>query len=167
MQPDSYDFAVSRMTPAINAARKAKINFTVHEYTHDPAGEAYGLEAAHKLGIAEARVFKTLVVSDASNALAVGVVPVSSMLNMKHIARAIGTKKAGMADARQVERSTGYVLGGVSPIGQKKQLKTVIDTSALEHSTIFVSAGRRGLEIELKPADLALLTRAEFAAIAG
>ena len=105
-------------------------------------------------------MFKTLVVSYGSKELAVGVIPVSSMLNMKLIAKALGTKKASMAEARDVERTTGYVLGGISPLGQKKRLKTFVDSSALDYPTIYVSAGRRGLEIELKPQDLLSLTRA-------
>ena len=153
------------MTPAINAAKKAKVYFVVHEYDHDPAAASYGGEAAEKLGISEARVFKTLVVDDGANRLAVGIVPVSSMLNLKKIAKALGAKKVAMADGADVERSTGYVLGGVSPLGQKKRLKTVIDESARDFETIHVSAGRRGLEIELAPADLAKLTGAVFAEI--
>lgn len=151
------------MTPGINVAKKAKVAHTVHEYAHDPASESYGLEAAEKLGIAEARVFKTLVVSLDGRELAVGVVPVSAMLSMKQIARAAGAKKAAMAAPAEVERATGYVLGGVSPLGQKKRLKTFIDASATAFATIFVSAGRRGLEIELSPQDLKALTGGEFA----
>lgn len=153
------------MTPAVNAANKAGIDYTMHEYQHDPAAESYGLEAAHKLGIAEARVFKTLVVNLGNNRLAVGVLPVSCMLNMKLIAKALGVKKAVMADTADVERSTGYVLGGVSPLGQKKPLQTVVDASAVGFPTIFVSAGRRGLEIELKPDALLKLTRGRYAEI--
>jgi Cys-tRNA(Pro)/Cys-tRNA(Cys) deacylase len=153
------------MTPAINAAKKKKIPFTVHQYTHDPANEAYGKEAAERLGIAEERVFKTLVVQLDDNRLAVGVLPVSSMLSMKQMARAAGAKKAVMADKSAVERATGYVLGGVSPLGQKRRLPTVIDSSAESYPTIYVSAGRRGLEIELKATDLAMLTGAGFAEI--
>ena len=153
------------MTPAINAAKKAKITYTVHEYTHDPSSESYGAEAADKLGIPEERVFKTLVVSYGNKDLAVGVVPVSAMLNMKLFAKVIGAKKASMADAADVERVTGYVLGGVSPLGQKKRLKTIIDISAKDFSTIFVSAGRRGLDLELKPQDLEKLTNGKFAEI--
>lgn len=151
------------MTPGINVAKQAKVAHTVHEYAHDPASESYGLEAAEKLGIAEARVFKTLVVSLDGRELAVGVVPVSAMLSMKQIARAAGAKKAAMAAPAEVERATGYVLGGVSPLGQKKRLKTFIDASATTFATIFVSAGRRGLEIELSPQDLKALTGGEFA----
>jgi Cys-tRNA(Pro)/Cys-tRNA(Cys) deacylase len=153
------------MTPGINAARKAKIAHKVHEYVHDPATESYGLEAAEKLSVPEARVFKTLVVSLDSRELAVGVIPVSSMLSMKRMAKAAGAKKASMADRADVERSTGYVLGGVSPLGQKKRLKTIIDSSASHHPTIYVSAGRRGLEIELSPADLVRLVNGVLAEI--
>ena len=153
------------MTPAISAVSKAKVHYVIHEYCHDPSSESYGLEAADKLEIAQERVFKTLLVSLGGKELAVGVIPVSSMLNMKLFAKAVGAKKASMAEASQVERSSGYVLGGVSPIGQRKKLKTVVDSSALKHATIFVSAGRRGLEIELKPQDLLSLTTGEFAQI--
>lgn len=151
------------MTPGINVARKAKVVHTVHEYAHDPASASYGLEAAEKLGIAEARVFKTLVVSLDGRELAVGVVPVSAMLSMKQIARAAGAKKAAMAAPHEVERTTGYVLGGVSPLGQKKRLRTFIDASAEAFASIYVSAGRRGLEIELSPHDLKALTGGAFA----
>ena len=153
------------MTPAINAAKKRKIAFTVHQYSHDPANDAYGREAAEKLGLEAARVFKTLVVQLDDDRLAVGVVPVSSMLSMKLMAKAAGAKKAVMADKALVERVTGYVLGGVSPLGQKKRLATVIDASAGNLPTIFVSAGRRGLEIELKASDLAMLTGGSLAGI--
>lgn len=153
------------MTPAINVAKKAKVAHSVHEYAHDPASESYGLEAAEKLGVPETRVFKTLVVSLDGRDLAVGVVPVSSMLAMKLIARAAGARKAAMAAPADVERATGYVLGGVSPLGQKKRLKTFIDASAADFPTIFVSAGRRGLEIELSPHDLKALTDGSFAEI--
>ena len=150
------------MTPAINLAKKSKIKFQVHEYSHDASAPSYGLEAAEKLGIDQARVFKTLVVSTESNQLVVGIIPVSSKLSMKNIAKAVGAKKAQMADKTVVERATGYVLGGVSPLGQKKRLKTVIDSSAQKHSTIYVSAGRRGLEIELAPSDLKNLVNGLF-----
>lgn len=153
------------MTPGINAAKAANIAYKVHEYSHDPSSESYGLEAAEKLGVPEARVFKTLVVSLDDRSLAVGVVPVSSMLSMKLIAKAAGAKKAAMAAKSDVERSTGYVLGGVSPLGQKKRLATFIDASAAAFSTIFVSAGRRGLEIELSPDDLKALTSGTYAEI--
>jgi len=146
-------------------AKKAKITHKVHEYPHDASSESYGLEAAEKLGVAEAKVFKTLVVSLDNKELAVGVVPVSSMLSMKLIAKAAGAKKASMANKSDVERSTGYVLGGVSPLGQKKRLKTIIDSSAKNSATIYVSARRRGLEIELSPDDLASLVNGVFSEI--
>ena len=153
------------MTPGINVAKKAKIIHKVHEYDHDSSCESFGLEAAEKLGVAEARVFKTLVVSLDNKELAVGVIPVSSMLSMKLIAKAAGAKKAAMASQSDVERSTGYVLGGVSPLGQKKRLKTIIDSSAKHYSTVYVSAGRRGLEIELSPDDLKHLVNGVLAEI--
>lgn len=151
------------MTPAIITAQKARVDFTVHEYEHDPAAESYGEEAAEKTGADPDQVFKTLVVSLDGKTLAVGIVPVTTMLGLKQIARAAGAKKAAMADKLLVQRTTGYVLGGVSPLGQKKQLKTFIDQSAQAFDTVFVSAGKRGLEIELSPEDLARLTQARFA----
>ena len=151
------------MTPAITAAKRAKIEFRVHEYTHDPSSESYGTEAAEKLGVSPDRVYKTLVVSLDGKELAVGVVPVSSMLNLKSMAKAAVAKKVVMAAKSDVERVTGYVLGGVSPLGQKKRLKTYIDAPAEKHETMFVSAGRRGLEIELHPSDLRTLTNGIFA----
>lgn len=153
------------MTPGINTAKKAKIFYKVHEYSHDPKSDSYGAEAAEKMEVAEERIFKTLVVRIGPKDLIVGVVPVASSLHMKSIAKAAGAKKAGMAEPADVEKSTGYVLGGVSPLGQKKKLATIIDSSAQKHATIFVSAGRRGLELELKPDDLKDLTRGVFADI--
>ena len=154
------------MTPAIKLARLSGIDFQLHEYAHDPSCEAYGNEAATKLGLAETQVFKTLLVRLDNKELAVGIVPVCMMLNMKSFARAAGAKKACMADAVEVERSSGYVLGGVSPLAQKKRLKTFIDVSAESLETIYVSAGRRGLEIQLNPYDLQQLSQAQFAHIA-
>jgi Cys-tRNA(Pro)/Cys-tRNA(Cys) deacylase len=153
------------MTPAINLAKKHKITYKVHEYTHDPLVHSYGLEASIKLGVEEARVFKTLVVMLQDNTLAVAVIPVSTMLNMKQMAKAMSAKKCAMADKADVLRSTGYILGGVSPLGQKKLLKTVLDVSAQEFETIFISGGQRGLDIELNPFDLQKLTNATFADI--
>ena len=153
------------MTPGINAAIKAGIFHKIHEYEHDPASAGYGNEAAEKMAVEPARVFKTLVVSVDGKALAVGIVPVTGMLSMKLIARAAGGKKATMADPQEVQRRTGYVMGGVSPLGQKSRLKTLIDTSAEAFETIYVSAGRRGLEIELAPADLVRLTNGQLASI--
>ncbi|MES9997362.1 Cys-tRNA(Pro) deacylase [Desulfovibrio aminophilus] len=154
------------MTPAIEMAKKARIAFQVHEYEHDPAAESYGREAADKLGVDPGRVFKTLVV-EAGAGLVVAVVPVLRRLDLKLLAKAAGVKKAAMADVARVERVTGYVVGGVSPLGQKKRLPTYIDASAEAHPTIFVSAGRRGVDIELSPRDLAALTKAPFAPFGG
>lgn len=153
------------MTPAINMAKKAKIAFEIHSYDHDPSISSYGLEAAEKMGVPSERVFKTLVVTIDAKGMAVAVIPVSSMLSMKQIAKAAGGKRAEMADGADVERSSGYILGGVSPLGQKKRLRTFIDASAKNFSTIFVSAGRRGLEIELSPDDLADMTNGEWVAL--
>ncbi len=150
------------MTPAINLAKKNKIKYIVHEYNHDTSVESYGLEASQKLGIQEERVFKTLVVELQDKTLAVAVIPVSNMLNMKQMAKALKAKKCAMADKFDVERSTGYILGGVSPLGQKKLLKTVIDISAQDYETIFISGGRRGLDLEMSPLDLQKLIRASF-----
>ena len=147
------------MTPAINILKKKKIKHTVHSYEHDADHPSYGLEAAEKLGIEPKRVFKTLVAELADGTLAVAIIPVDQMLSMKLLAKAAGVKKAGMAERSAVEKSTGYVLGGVSPLGQKKLLKTFLDVSARNYATIHVSAGRRGLEIELAADDLLSLTR--------
>lgn len=154
------------MTPAIRLVKKNKIPHTVHSYAHDSNATSYGSEASEKLEIDAARVFKTLIVSLEKNDLAVGIVPVSAMLNMKKMAKCVAAKKTVMALPADVERSSGYILGGVSPLAQKKQLKTIIDSSAVNHETIFVSAGRRGLEIELSPLDLKKLVRGTFADIA-
>jgi Cys-tRNA(Pro)/Cys-tRNA(Cys) deacylase len=153
------------MTPAINSAKKAKIEYFLHQYEHDSGNSSYGLEAAEKLAVAPERVFKTLVVKLDTAVLVVAILPVNSMLSMKNVANACGGRKAEMADKAQVQRSTGYVLGGVSPLGQKKSLKTVIERSAQQYATIYVSGGRRGLEIELNALDLQTLTQASFASI--
>jgi Cys-tRNA(Pro)/Cys-tRNA(Cys) deacylase len=154
------------MTPAINAAKKAGIKFRIHEYEHDPAAESYGLEAAEKLGVSPDRVFKTLVAELDGGKLAVGIVPVATSLNLKSLASALGAKRAEMADMAAAERSSGYVAGGISPLGQKKRLPTILEASAAAHDTIYVSAGKRGLEIELAPDDLLKLTGGKLAAIA-
>ncbi|MGP4845755.1 Cys-tRNA(Pro) deacylase [Marinobacter sp. 1Y8] len=154
------------MTPAVNQAKKAGVAYQIHEYPHDAQQNSYGEEAAEKLGIEAARVFKTLVVQLDTGGLAVGIVPVSGMLNLKQLAKAAGAKKAAMADSKDVERTTGYVLGGVSPLGQKKRLPTFIDVSAEHFDTVFVSAGRRGLEIEVAAEVLARLTNGRFAPLA-
>ena len=150
------------MTPAINLAKKLKLDYSVHEYSHDPNNHSYGLEAAEKLNIDANRVFKTLVVEDEQGDLAVAVLPVNQLLNLKKMAKALGRKKMAMADPAVVERSTGYILGGVSPLGQKKRLPTIIDQTATTHATIFCSGGRRGLEIELAPQALAAALSAKF-----
>ena len=147
-------------TPALVAAERAAIAFTVHEYVHDPKAASYGLEAAEKLGVDPARVFKTLV-ADVDGVLTVAIVPVETQLDLK----ALG-KRVTMADPKLAERTTGYVAGGISPLGQRKQLPTVIDESALGFETVYVSAGRRGLEIELAPADLLARTGRRVLAVA-
>ena len=147
-------------TPAIVAAERAGIVFTVHEYAHDPKAASYGLEAAEKLGLDPGRVFKTLV-ADVDGTLTVAIVPVAAHLDLK----ALG-KRVTMADTKLAERTTGYVAGGISPLGQRKRLPTVLDESASAFETIHVSAGRRGLEIELAPADLLELTAGRLAPIA-
>ena len=141
------------MTPAVVAAERAGIPFTLHEYEHDPKAASYGLEAAEKTGVDPARVFKTLVVAQ-DGKLSVAIVPVAAQLDL----RALG-KRAELADRAAAERATGYVLGGISPLGQRKRLPTLLDESALAFRSIYVSAGRRGLELELAPDDLLALTR--------
>ena len=147
------------MTPAVAAAERAGIAFSLHEYAHDD-GAAFGDEAAAKLGLDPARVFKTLVV-DRDGELSVAIVPVAAQLDL----RALG-KRAALAGRAAAERATGYVLGGISPLGQRKRLPTLLDESALGFETIFVSGGRRGLELEIAPTDLLALTGGEVAAIA-
>ena len=154
-----------RGTTATIALERAKIPFTLHEYAHDPRHDSYGLEASEALGVTPERVFKTLVAA-VDGALAVGVVPVDRQLDLKALAAAVGGKRATMADAAAAERATGYVTGGISPVGQKRRLPVVIDTSALELATMFCSAGRRGLEIEIAPADLVKAAGATTAPIA-
>lgn len=156
-------------TPATRALEQAAVAFTLREYAHDPqtraAAGGYGLEAADALGVDPAMVFKTLV-TDVEGLLVVAVVPVVSRLDLKAVAAAVGAKRATMADPALAQRATGYVLGGISPLGQRKRLTTVLDASAHGHERILVSAGRRGLDLELAPADLARLTGAVTAAIA-
>ncbi|MFE9660484.1 MULTISPECIES: Cys-tRNA(Pro) deacylase [unclassified Streptomyces] len=151
-------------TPATVALTAAGTAFTVHAYAHDPAHPSYGEEAAQAMGVSPDRVFKTLV-ADVDGELTVAVVPVAGSLDLKALATAVGGKKAAMADPAAAERVTGYVRGGISPLGQRKRLRTVLDASAGEHATICVSAGRRGLEVELAPADLVALTGAALASI--
>ncbi|MFD8568401.1 Cys-tRNA(Pro) deacylase [Streptomyces sp. NPDC059639] len=151
-------------TPATVALTAAGTAFTVHSYEHDPAHPSYGEEAAEAMGVSPDRVFKTLV-ADVDGRLTVAVVPVAGQLDLKALAAAVGGKRAAMADPALAERTTGYVRGGISPLGQRKKLPTVIDASAAEHATICVSAGRRGLEVELAAADLAALTGAVLAPV--
>ena len=153
------------MTPAIELAKQRNLNFQLHEYVHDARVGSYGLEAADKLGVSAEQVFKTLVVQTETAKLIVAIVPVNCEVNFKKMAKAIGCKKIQMADPKQVERSTGYVLGGISPLGQKKRLPTIIDNSAERQPTIYVSAGRQGLEIELAAQELAQTLDARFADI--
>lgn len=153
------------MTPAIRLLKKQKTPHTIHEYKHESSANSYGEEAAQKMGVEPQRVFKTLVVQS-EKVLAVGIVPVSSKLSLKNMAKVIGAKKVAMADPKDVENATGYILGGVSPLGQKKRLKTIINESAFEYESIFVSAGKRGLEVQLDPKDLQKLLQADKAEIA-
>ncbi|MEU3250499.1 Cys-tRNA(Pro) deacylase [Streptomyces sp. NPDC006997] len=152
-------------TPATVALTTAGVPFTLHAYDHDPAHPSYGEEAVEATGVSPDRVFKTLV-ADVDGALTVAVVPVAGSLDLKALAAAVGGKRAAMADPALAERTTGYVRGGISPLGQRKRLRTVLDASADAHATIYVSAGRRGLEVELAPADLATLTEATVSPIA-
>jgi len=151
-------------TPATVALSRAGIDFTLHEYTHDPRAESFGLEAAEALGLDPVRVFKTLMAT-VDGRLAVAVVPVSGQLDLKALARALGGSKSAMADRSAAERATGYVAGGISPVGQKRLHPTVLDASALDHPTVFVSAGRRGLDLEIAPADLVRATEAVVAVV--
>lgn len=151
-------------TPAIAALAEAGMHFVLHAYEHDPRVESYGLEAAAALGVDPDRVFKTLMAS-LDGRLVVGIVPVTGQLDLKALARALDGSRAVMADVAVAERATGYVAGGISPIGQKRTHPTVLDESALDHPTIFVSGGRRGLDVELAPADLVAVTSATPAPI--
>jgi Cys-tRNA(Pro)/Cys-tRNA(Cys) deacylase len=152
-------------TPATTALTRARVPFELHPYDHDPAAASYGLEAAAALSVPPAQVFKTLLV-DSGSGLAVGVVPVDRQLDLKAVASALGWKKAAMAEPSVAERSTGMVVGGISPVGQKRALPTVVDETALAFDRVYVSGGRRGLDISLSPTDLAATTSATFAAIA-
>ncbi|AUI61495.1 Cys-tRNA(Pro) deacylase [Amycolatopsis sp. BJA-103] len=153
-------------TPATALLAKQKVPHVLHAYDHDPRAESYGLEAVEALGLEPARVFKTLV-ADVDGKLTVGVVPVTGQLDLKALAAASGGKKAKMADPAAAQRATGYVLGGISPLGHRSRLPVVIDTSAEKFETVHCSAGRRGLEVELAPGDLVRLTGATVAPIAG
>ena len=153
------------MTPALDLLKKVRAEHHIHSYEHDPRAASYGLEAAEKLGLEPAQVFKTLLASTEKGELLVAVVPVVGTLDLKALASAAKAKKVEMADPAAAQRSTGYLLGGISPLGQKKRLRTFIDSSAESFATIYVSAGRRGLEVELAPAILAEHTDAVFAPV--
>ncbi len=153
------------MTPAVVALRAAGVGFGVHEYAHDPRSDSFGLEAANELGLDPDRVYKTLMAT-ADGALVVAVVPVSGRLDLKALARALGASKAAMAEVRAAERATGYVAGGISPFGQKKPHPTVVDETVELWDTVYVSGGRRGLDLEIAPADLIALTEAIVADVA-
>ncbi len=152
-------------TPALRALDAARVAYTVREYAHDPRAVSFGLEAAAALGLPPGRVFKTLLASDGRQ-LVVGIVPVDRTLDLKALAVALGLKKHALADPAAAERSSGMVVGGISPIGQKRALPTVLDASAVEYDTVLVSGGRRGLDVELAPADLVRLTAATVHPIA-
>ena len=155
----------NRSTPALRQLAAAGVVNSVHEYSHDPRTASYGIEAAEALGVAAERVFKTLICR-VDGALVVAVVPVTSPLDLRALAACRNAKRAELADTASAQRSSGYVVGGISPIGQRAPLPTVIDESAQSKGTILVSAGRRGLEVELAPGDLAAITLADFAPIA-
>lgn len=153
-----------RGTAATRLLTRQGISYAVHSYEHDPRHGSYGAEASAVLGVEPGRVFKTLI-ADVDGALTVGVVPVATQLDLKALAAAVGGKKAAMADVTAAERATGYVAGGISPLGQRRRLPVVIDSAALEYPTVFCSAGRRGLEIELAPGDLVRAANATVAPI--
>lgn len=153
------------MTPAINLLKKNKCEFKIHKYDHDPKCTNYGEEAALKLGLDENQVFKTLLVELNPKEFAVGIIPVNCSMSLKNISNALKSKSAKMANKQEAQKVTGYLLGGISPLGQKKRLRTVINESAFDFDTIFVSAGRRGLDIQLKPNDLKKLLDATISNI--
>ena len=150
------------MTHATKLLKANKIDFSIHEYEHDANAKSFGLEAAEKLNLRVEEVFKTLLVTDEKNYF-VAILPVHHQLNLKKVAQAVGAKKLKMSDPKDAERLTGYLVGGISPVGQKKRLKTVIDQSAVQLEKLYVSGGKRGLDIGLKPQDLAKVLSATFA----
>jgi Cys-tRNA(Pro)/Cys-tRNA(Cys) deacylase len=152
-------------TPATKALERAGVAFSLHPYVHDPSAASFGLEAAELLGLDPAAVLKTLL-AEVDGRLVVGIVPVSGQLDLKALAAAVGGRRAVMADPAAAERATGYVVGGISPVGQKRRLPTVIDQSALGLPTVYVSGGKRGLDLGLAPADLVALLDATVALIA-
>jgi Cys-tRNA(Pro)/Cys-tRNA(Cys) deacylase len=151
-------------TRATQLLARERVPFAVHPYSHDPRAESFGVEAARALDVSPERIFKTLVAAVGSR-LACGVVPVAGRLDLKALAAAVGGKRAELADTAAAERATGYVVGGISPLGQRTRLPIIVDTSALEFQTVFVSAGQRGLQVELAPADLVRLTGATVSLI--
>lgn len=157
------------MTPAINLLKKKKIAHTLRQYQHDPNCDSYGMEAAEALDMDPGQVYKTLLfcVNGEPRSLAVAIIPVDSKLNLKQAAKAMKAKKADMADPAIAQKTTGYIVGGISPLGQKKALPTFIDSTAEPQQTILVSGGKRGLDIELAPQDVASLTRGQFVALTG
>lgn len=155
----------AKVTPAVNAVKTAGVTFQVMEYDYDPSADAIGLQAAAALGLDPAVVYKTLIVQLEPKALACAVIPVAAKLDLKALAAAAGAKKADLADPALAEKTTGFLVGGISPLGQKKALATFIDRSADRLETMVVNGGRRGLQIRLAPADLARLTRATVGAI--
>ncbi len=152
------------MTPACRLLASKHIAYSIHEYEHDPACTNFGLEAASKLNLPVAQVFKTLLLTD-DKQYYVAILPVSHTLNLKKVAQAFNVKKLHLADMKDAERITGYLVGGISPIGQKKRLTTIIDASAQALTCMYVSGGKRGLDIGLQPQDLAQVVQASFAAI--
>jgi len=150
------------MTPAIVFLKKQKVSFDIHQYQHDTDAASFGIEAADKLGVEQQQVFKTIVLETEQKKLVVAIVPVDNQVNLKKLAKACKVKKVMMADKTKVQASTGYILGGVSPLGQKKRLPTFINESALAHDKIYISAGRRGLEVSLSSNDLSQLLQAQF-----
>jgi Cys-tRNA(Pro)/Cys-tRNA(Cys) deacylase len=155
------------MTPAIDLVKKKRVEHKVHQYHHDSTNSSYGLEAVEQLAQNSRQVFKTLLISLNGEAkrLAVAIIPVANQLDLKAAAKALKVKKVDMADSTMAEKITGYIVGGISPLGQKKSLPTLMDETATTFDTLFISAGRRGVELELSPQDLATLTRATIAPI--
>ncbi len=156
---------MAKGTPATALLSRAGVAFTLHPYPHDPRAEGFGEEAATALGVAPERIFKTLIAA-ADGALVCAVVPVAHRLDLKALAAAVGTKRAELAEPAAAARATGYVVGGISPLGQKARLRVVLDSSATAFPTVYVSAGKRGLQVEIAPEDLVRLAGAELAAIA-
>ena len=155
------------MTPGINLLKKKKIKHTVHSFKHDPSVGSYGEEVVEKLGFPAERVFKTIIVAldGVGKNLCGAIVPMTGLTDLKHVAKAAGAKKAAMADPKEAERATGYITGGISPVGQKKRIPLLLDAQAMDQPTIMVSGGKRGLEIELSPEDLIAATGAKVASI--